>query len=98
VTVDLELAPRVPPAVLHHGTGERSVEAILRDGLQRMKRHHVHLSASVETAVRVGARHGRPVVFDVDAAAMHGAGIQFYCSENGVWLVEAVPPAFLRRR
>lgn len=95
VAVDLQLAPQAPPAVLYHGTGERAVAAILREGLRKMKRHHVHLSADVETARRVGARHGRPVVLRVDAAAMAAAGIAFFRSENGVWLVEHVPPGYL---
>src|SRR3954471_4591559 len=44
VDVDLELAPVVPPDVLFHGTGSGSVDAILKAGLRRMNRHHVHLS------------------------------------------------------
>lgn len=96
VAVDLELAPTEPPAALYHGTGERSAAAILREGLRRQRRHHVHLSADIETATSVGARHGRPVVFQVDAAAMRAAGHTFYRSANGVWLVDAVPPEFLR--
>ena len=68
----------------------------LREGLQKMARHHVHLSRDAETARIVGARHGRPVIFAVDAAAMQQAGHLFYCSANGVWLVDAVPPAYLR--
>jgi putative RNA 2'-phosphotransferase len=61
-----------------------------------MSRHHVHLSPDLETAARVGARPGRPVVFEVAAAAMHAEGYLFFCSANGVWLVEEVPPRFLR--
>jgi putative RNA 2'-phosphotransferase len=72
--VDLRLEPAVPPAVLYHGTGQGNVEAILRTGLCKMARHHVHLSRDVETARKVGGRHGRPVVFVVDAVAMHQAG------------------------
>ena len=97
VEVDLQLEPRTPPAVLYHGTGEGSVEAILSGGLRRMSRHHVHLSADVETARRVGARHGRPSVFEVDAARMAADGHAFYVSANGVWLVESVPAEYLRR-
>jgi putative RNA 2'-phosphotransferase len=97
VAVDLGLAPAVPPDTLYHGTGHRSAEAIARDGLKRMARHHVHLSADVPTATAVGARHGRPVVFAVDAAGMRQAGFTFFCSENGVWLVDEVPPEFLRQ-
>lgn len=97
VEVDLELEPVTPPDVLYHGTGHRAVEAIIRSGLSKMARHHVHLSGDVETARAVGARHGRPVVFAIDAAAMQQAGFLFYCSANGVWLVDQVPPAYVRQ-
>jgi putative RNA 2'-phosphotransferase len=60
-----------------------------------MSRHHVHLSADAETARRVGARRGRPVVFAVDAARMAAAGHEFYVSANGVWLAESVPAEYL---
>jgi putative RNA 2'-phosphotransferase len=96
--VDLQLEPVSPPDVLYHGTAEGVVAEILRTGLHRMARHHVHLSAAVPTALKVGARHGRPVVLVVDAAGMSRAGIPFYRSANGVWLVDAVPPQYLRRQ
>jgi putative RNA 2'-phosphotransferase len=95
VSVDLELAPALPPPLLYHGTGEQSVRAIQAEGLRQMRRHHVHLSADAETARRVGARHGRPAIFTVDAARMSADGHAFYRSENGVWLVETVPAAYL---
>jgi putative RNA 2'-phosphotransferase len=97
VEVDLQLAPAEPPEVLYHGTGHGAAEAIAQEGLRRMARHHVHLSADVATAIAVGARHGRPVVFAVDAAAMRRAGFTFYRSDNGVWLVDRVPPEYLSR-
>ncbi|NTU80463.1 MAG: RNA 2'-phosphotransferase [Chloroflexales bacterium] len=97
VDVDLELEPMTPPAVLYHGTSEPAIAAIEREGLKRMRRHHVHLSADLATARNVGARHGPPVVLVVDTAAMHAAGSVFYRSANGVWLVDTVPPAFLSR-
>lgn len=95
VEVDLELEPATPPEVLYHGTGASSVQAILQDGLTKQRRHHVHLSRDVETAVKVGARHGRPVVFAIDTRAMTEAGHTFYVSANDVWLVDTVPPGFL---
>ncbi|OWY63576.1 RNA 2'-phosphotransferase [cyanobacterium TDX16] len=95
VEVDLQLEPQTPPDVLYHGTGERSVSAILESGLLKMSRHHVHLSKDIETARKVGMRHGGPAIFTVDAAAMHQAGFSFYCSDNGVWLVDRVPPQYL---
>ncbi|WP_055585046.1 RNA 2'-phosphotransferase [Streptacidiphilus griseoplanus] len=95
VTVDLGLAPAEPPPVLYHGTASRTLAAVLREGLRPMSRQHVHLSADRETATRVGARHGRPVVLAVDTAGMRAAGHLFRVSANGVWLADAVPPEFL---
>src|SRR6478672_5256696 len=95
VEVDLHLEPTVPPDVLYHGTGQGAVESILHTGLCKMSRHHVHLSTDIKTAKAVGTRHGRPVVFTVKAAAMYDAGYPFYCSDNGVWLVDKVPPEYL---
>jgi putative RNA 2'-phosphotransferase len=96
VEVDLQLEPAIPPDVLYHGTGHAAVEAILHEGLRKMSRHHVHLSSDITTAQKVGARHGRPVVLRVNAAAMHEEGFTFHCSENGVWLVDHVPPEYLQ--
>ena len=96
LTVDLKLEPVRPPDFLYHGTHENAVPAILREGLRKMKRQHVHLSSTVETAIKVGGRRGKPVLFDVDADLMANNGYLFYRSKNGVWLTEQVPPAYLR--
>jgi putative RNA 2'-phosphotransferase len=95
VAVDLNLAPAVPPAILFHGTADRFLEAILREGLDPRDRQHVHLSADAVTAVTVGARHGKPVVLRVDAGAMHAAGLAFWRADNGVWLTGRVPSSYL---
>jgi putative RNA 2'-phosphotransferase len=95
VDVDLQLESVSPPAVLYHGTGGSARESIQKNGLMKMSRHHVHLSADVETAVMVGTRHGKPIVFCVDALRMFEEGHVFYCSENDVWLVDHVPPQYL---
>lgn len=96
LTVDLKLEPKQPPSVLYHGTHENAVSAILREGLRKMKRQHVHLSSTVETATSVGGRRGKPMIFIVDAEHMALNGYLFYRSENGVWLTEQVPPVYLR--
>ena len=93
--VRMRLAPQTPPDVLYHGTATRFLDSIMRQGLQAGERHHVHLSADSETAVKVGQRHGKPVVLRVDAATMYQAGRAFYLSDNQVWLTEAVPPQYL---
>lgn len=97
VKVDLQLEPVIPPNVLYHGTGHGAVKSIMHNGLNKMSRHHVHLSEDIETAIKVGSRHGKPVVFAVDAATMHDSGYTFYCSDNGVWLVDCVPPEYLQK-
>lgn len=95
VAVELDLAALPPPAVLFHGTVARSVGSIRRGGLVKGQRQHVHLSADAETAEKVGARRGRPVVLTVDAGGMHAAGFRFFRSANGVWLTDQVPPVYL---
>ncbi|MER6672056.1 RNA 2'-phosphotransferase [Streptomyces sp. NPDC000983] len=96
IEVELGLAPATPPAYLYHGTVARNLDAIRAEGLRPMNRHDVHLSADRETATRVGARRGRPVVLSVDSGAMHRDGHVFHVSDNGVWLTQAVPPRYLR--
>lgn len=95
VPVDLQLRPVLPPNVLYHGTGHLTAPIVALEGLQKMRRHHVHLSADAETARNVGARHGRPVIFTIDTAAMACDGHVFFRSDNGVWLTDHVPPEFL---
>jgi putative RNA 2'-phosphotransferase len=95
IDVDLQLSPATPPDVLYHGTGHNSLPLLLHEGLKKMNRHHVHLSVDVETATKVGSRHGRPTVLAVDAKAMTAAGHTFYVSDNGVWLADNVPAEFL---
>jgi putative RNA 2'-phosphotransferase len=96
VHVELGLPAATPPPYLYHGTAARTLDAIRAEGLRPMNRHDVHLSSDRETATRVGARHGRPVVLSVDAGAMHRDGHEFRVSANGVWLTAAVPATYLR--
>ena len=95
VPVDVELERREPPAVLYHGTATKYLDKIMREGLRPMRRLYVHLSPDRRTALKVGSRHGEPVVLKVDAAAMAAEGREFYLSRNGVWLTGPVEPRFL---
>lgn len=94
--VEIEFEEKMPPEILYHGTAEKNVGVIFADGLQKMKRHHVHLSADTETARKVGGRHGKPVIFEIDTAAMLAENHEFFVSANGVWLTDEVPPKFLK--
>jgi putative RNA 2'-phosphotransferase len=96
VPVELGYAAAEPPGVLFHGTAQGTLTLIWRDGLLPMKRHAVHLSSDTETAVKVGSRHGKPVVLAVAAARMHAEGYTFFVTGNGVWLTDAVPAKYLR--
>ena len=95
VEVELDLPPTPPPAVLLHGTVDKFLESIRKTGLVKGSRHHVHLSADLETASKVGERRGKPVLLEIRADAMADAGHVFYRSANGVWLVDHVPPEFI---
>jgi putative RNA 2'-phosphotransferase len=95
VTVEIEFEEKKPPDILYHGTAERNIKTIQEKGLLKMRRHHVHLSSDVETALKVGERYGKPVVFKIKAEAMALKGYKFYISANGVWLTDEIPPAFL---
>jgi len=95
IDTQIEFAESAPPAALYHGTAERNLDAILAEGLKKMARHHVHLSADTETARQVGIRYGKPVILRIDTEKMRGAGFKFYVSANGVWLTDAVPSEFL---
>lgn len=97
VPVDVELPKKDPPDVLYHGTGEKYVSSIMKNGLIPKSRLYVHLSADVQTAEIVGKRHGKPVIFIVDAKTMTADGYEFFLSVNGVWLTKTVPVRYLRK-
>lgn len=89
--VDLDFAPSKPPEFLFHGTATRFVESIKRLGLVPKKRNHVHLSPDQQTALKVGGRHGQPIVLTIQTGRMYECGFHFFRSTNGIWLTERVP-------
>lgn len=97
IPVDVELEVVQPPKYLFHGTGEKYVSSIDEQGLIPKTRLYVHLSGDYETAVKVGSRHGKPVVYRVLSGQMADSGIIFYRSVNGIWLTKRVPREYLLR-
>lgn len=95
--IDLGLTPKFPPPVLYHGTASRFIGNIFRQGLQAGSRQHVHLTEDLNTAKKVGARHGIPVILKIDTAALLEAGQVFYQSENKVWLTAVIAPRYLSK-
>lgn len=98
VSVDVELEEAEPPEELWHGTGEKHVKAIDEQGLIPKSRLYVHLSGEADTAVNVGKRHGRPVLYLVKAGEMYRDGYPFFLSKNGVWLTKEVPVRYLEKK
>lgn len=95
VDIDLALSPSAPPETLYHGTASRFIDSIRTSGLHSANRQHVHLSLDVPSAIKVGQRHGKPIVLVVKAGAMAAAGHTFFLSANGVWLTEKVPVEYI---
>ena len=97
IPVDVELKEAVSPEELWHGTGEKYVESIDKMGLLPKSRLYVHLSKEKDTAIKVGSRHGIPVLYIVKSGEMSRDGYKFYLSENGVWLTKEVPIKYLEK-
>ena len=95
--INLGYPEKVPPEILYHGTATKNVESILKSGIEKRDRNHVHLSSDVETAIKVGQRHGKVFIFEVHAEHMHNDNFKFYISENGVWLTDNVPAKYLKQ-
>lgn len=95
ITVNLDLPSVKPPEYLYHGTADRFMASISREGIRNMNRHHVHLSKEKNTAAQVGSRHGRTVVLIIFSGQMFRDGIEFYVSDNGVWLTDYVDPKYI---
>ncbi len=95
IEVELNLKAVQPPDILYHGTTERFLDSILKTGLTKQQRQHVHLSELITTAKAVGSRHGKPVIVNINAKAMATAGCLFYLSDNNVWLVDSVPVEYI---
>ena len=90
IKVDIELIEKIPPEYLYHGTAFKYLNKIEQEGIKKMKRLYVHLSKDIETAFKVGSRHGKAIVLVIDTKAMCEDGCKFYYSQNGVWLTEDI--------
>ena len=96
IDVNLGLEPTIPPLVLYHGTAEKYIDSIMKEGLRPRKRNFVHLSETIDVAKQIGIRHGSPIVLSIDTVAMLRAGYKFYKAQNGIWLTGDIPPKFLK--
>lgn len=97
IDVDLALITQQPPEFLYHGTAEVNMASILEKGIEKRNRQHVHLSSDKETATKVGMRHGKPVILTIRTGEMFKDKIQFYLSDNGVWLTDFVDVKYISK-
>ena len=95
IAVALDLDPIDPPEFLYHGTAEKFLDAIKISGIKKMSRNHVHMNANPQMSLKVGMRHGKPVVLKIRAKEMDADGYKFFLSKNNVWLTEEVPIKYI---
>ena len=93
----VELKEKMPPDILYHGTAQRFLNSILEQGILKGTRLFVHLSDNIETAEKVGMRHGKPAVICINTKQMAEDGIKFYLSANNVWLTEYVDSKYITK-
>lgn len=91
IKVDLGYDPVKPPGLLYHGTAEKYRKSIEENGLLPKERQYVHLSTDVKRATEVSKRHGKPVIYKIDAERMYVEGHSFYHSVSDIFLTDAVP-------
>jgi putative RNA 2'-phosphotransferase len=93
--ISVEMEEAKPSPVLFHGTSSKNLDSIFKNGINSGNRNHVHLSSDVETATKVGSRHGKAVVLVIATEQMHVDGFKFYLSKNGIWLTEHIPSNYI---
>lgn len=97
IDINLALIPQQPPEFLYHGTAQSNIKSILEKGIEKRSRQHVHLSQDKETATNVGMRHGKPIILTIRTQKMFEDGIEFYLSDNQVWLTDHVDPKYISK-
>lgn len=95
IDINLALQPVEPPEHLYHGTATRFLSSIREKGIVKGTRQHVHLSKDKDTAAKVGSRHGKPAILTILSGKMYHDGIQFYYSDNGVWLTDYIDVKYI---
>lgn len=94
--VKIKMEKLIPDGPVFHGTIQKFVGPILKEGLKPQTRIHVHLSKDVETAIEVGKRRGHPIILEIDAEQMIKDGLELFVSKNGLILANHVPAKYIK--
>jgi len=98
IPVELELEEDRIAKVLYHGTTADAASKILKTGLKAMKRRRVHLSPTIDIAIRIGLRRTKqPVVLEIDTEAVRKDGARIYRATDTVYLCSYVRPQHIKR-
>lgn len=82
---------------IYHGTSKSNSKSIKERGLLPMSREFVHLTADLETAKKVGSRHGNEVlVYSVNVKKMLENKMLIFKSKNNVYLSKHIPFEYLK--
>jgi len=96
IPVDIKLTAVKNIKYLYHGTSRRAADKILKEGLKPMGRRKVHLSPSIEQAIKVGMRRTKnPVILRIDVEAAIREGLVFEKANELVYLSDEIPPKFI---
>lgn len=93
--VKIDFPETIPPRFLYHGTVQKFIDSIMKNGLSKQTRNYLHLSKDVKTAVSVGSRRGDAVILKINALDMYHDGYKFFISKNGVYLIDLVPSKYI---
>jgi putative RNA 2'-phosphotransferase len=95
IKLDLDYPPAMQDT-LFYGTSEEEADRILDIGLKPVNQSYVHLSKTIEEAVRVACiRTDHPVIISLDAKTARSKGIKII-DAGPVCLSEPIPPDFIR--
>ncbi len=82
---------------LYHGTTQKAAETILKEGLNPMGRRKVHLSKTIEAAIRVGKRRTKkPVILIINASEAMKEGVKIEKATDKVYLTNHIPSKYIK--
>ncbi|WOI21946.1 RNA 2'-phosphotransferase [Nonlabens ulvanivorans] len=95
ISIKNELLSTIPEVEIYHGTSIENYRGIVKEGIRSKSRQYVHLTDSIEMAKKIGSRHGKPILFEIDAISLIKDGWSFYRTEQNVWLTTDIPVSYV---